>query len=289
MMHKYGFKKSDFKIDEESGLQYSIVYMKDVWEIPSVGSADSQRLGYPTQKPEKLLERIILSSSDKGDTILDPFCGCGTTVSVAELLDRKWIGIDITTLAINLIKFRLENQFHFSTKGIKINLDGIPKDLGGAKELALKNRFEFQYWALSLVNAIPSRKKTADEGIDGIVMIKTSEKEFEKILVQVKSGGVQRKDISALNGDMKREKAIGGVFMTLEEPTKPMKAEASKEGFFKIGVMNEEYPKIQVITIKELLEHKRLNLPSSYMPYQEAKGIKDLSTKRDNQKNLGHF
>ncbi|MBI2176189.1 restriction endonuclease [Candidatus Woesearchaeota archaeon] len=250
---------------------------------------DQEVLGYPTQKPEALLERIIRVSSNKGDVILDPFCGCGTTVSVAEHLDRKWVGIDITTLAITLIKSRLEKQFHLFEKGIKISLDGIPKDVGGAKELALKNRFEFQYWALSLVNAIPSKKKSADEGIDGYVIIRTSEKDFEKILIQVKSGGVQRKDISALNGDMKREKAIGGVLITLEDPTKPMKEEANKEGFFKIGMMEEEYPKIQIITIKEFLDDTRLRLPSSYMPFKEAQGIKDLSTKRESQKKIGHF
>src|SRR3990167_3699111 len=142
----------------------------DWWQIQPIAPSANERLGYPTQKPEKLLDKIIKASSNKGDMVLDPFCGCGTTISVAEQLDRQWIGIDITTLAINLIKYRLKKQF--PKKNIKINLDGIPKDIAGAKELALKNRFEFQYWALSLVNAVPSKKKTADEGIDGHIIIK---------------------------------------------------------------------------------------------------------------------
>ena len=161
MMHKYGFKKSDFKEDEKG--QYSWVILKDWWEIPAIGSATKERLGYPTQKPEALLERIIKASSNEGDVILDPFCGCGTTITVAEKLKRKWIGIDITHLAVSLMKHRLENSF-----GNRINYKviGEPKDLKGAEELAREDPYQFQWWALGLVGARPAeseKKKGADK------------------------------------------------------------------------------------------------------------------------------
>ena len=265
--------------------------LDDVWDISTIAGNSKERLGYPTQKPEALLERIIKTSSKIGDLILDPFCGCGTTIAVAEKLDRKWVGIDITTLAINIMKNRLEKHFHFSTRNIQINLDGIPKDLSGAKELALKNRFEFEYWALSLVNAIPKRSKEkmygADKGIDGMIVIRTSEKDLEKVLVQVKSGHVQRNDIATLKGDTEREKMLGGVLITLEEPTNPMKEEATKSGFFKDKLTKAEYPKMQIITIKELFEGKKLKLPHSSGIYEKVEELnKNFNSKKENQKKL---
>lgn len=257
----------------------------DVWnDIMSFqqASTSSERLGYETQKPKALLKRIIEASSNKGDMVLDPFCGCGTTIAAAEELERQWVGIDITTLAINIMKHRMEKQFNFSKKKIKINLEGIPKDLSGAQELALKNRFEFEYWALSLVNAMPKRSKEkmygADKGIDGIIVINISEKEFKKLLVQVKSGKVQRSDVATLKGDVEREQAIGGVLITLEEPTAPMKEEAVKSGFFE--VLKQDYPKVQIITIKELFEGKKLNLPNYSGIYKDAKETKILSSEK---------
>ncbi|MEK7075674.1 MAG: DNA methyltransferase, partial [Patescibacteria group bacterium] len=195
----------------------------DIWRIPLL-MGQAERLGYPTQKPEALLERIIKASSKEGDWILDPFCGCGTTVAVAERLDRNWIGIDITTLAINLIKNRLRKQFE--DKNIKVWVDGLPKDLSGAKALFKKDPFQFEYWCLDLVKAMPAQSKTkenmrgADKGIDGTItfMKGIAEKggyEYGKILVQVKGGGVQRSDIATLKGDVEREKAEGGLFITL--------------------------------------------------------------------------
>lgn len=271
------------------------VLMHDVWEdINFIPPTAKERLGYPTQKPEALLERIIKASSKKGDWILDPFCGCGTTVAVAEKFDRNWIGIDITTLAINLIKHRLRTQF--ADKNIKILTDGLPKDLTGAKSLSKKDPFEFEYWVLDLVNAMPAQSKSKDnmrgpdKGIDGtIAFVKGSKQgggfDYGKILVQVKSGGVHRSDIATLKGDIEREKAEGGLFITLEEPTRPMKQEAVSVGTFP-GFGKAEFPKIQILTIKELLSGKKPSLPPQSGRYhKEAKPIETDNSK--NQHKLG--
>lgn len=255
----------------------------------------SERLNYATQKPEALLERIIKASSNEGDWVLDPFCGCGTTVSVAEKLDRKWIGIDITTLAINLIRYRLRNQF--ADKNIKIWVDGLPKDLTGAKALFKKDAFEFEYWALDLVNAVPSQSKTkenmrgADKGIDGVINFYKDVKtgggyEYGKLIVQVKGGNVQRNDIATLKGDIEREKADGGLFITLEKPTQPMKEEAVSAGSYSVKFVKVEFPKIQILTIEDLLNGIQPKIPLVSLPYyKEAKKVEIDNSK--NQHKLG--
>ena len=248
------------------------VKMSDVWQLPILAPVSKERLGYPTQKPEALLERIIKASSSEDDWVLDPFCGCGTTVAVAEKLNRKWIGIDITTLAINLIKSRLQNKF--ANKNIRISVDGLPKDLSGAKELAHKNRFEFEYWVLSLVNAMPAQNKTqenmrgADKGVDGIITfykkLNHDSQEIGKTIVQVKSGHINRGDIATLKGDIERERADAGVFITLDEPTQPMREEAFAVGDFSVEYLPTEFPKIQILTINELLTGKQPKLPTGW-------------------------
>jgi len=264
---------SDKEISEKG------VRENDVWHIPFIAPSAKERLGYPTQKPEALLERIIKASSKEGDWVLDPFCGCGTTVAVAEKLDRNWIGIDITTLAINLIKHRLHKEFE--DKNIKIFTDGLPKDLAGAKALFKKDPFEFEYWCLDLVNAMPAQSKTkenmrgADKGIDGIFTflkgVKNGKEEYGKVVVQVKGGGVQRNDIATLKGDVEREKADGGLFIALEEPTRPMKEEAVSAGTF-AAFTKAEFPKIQIITVEDLINGKKPDLPTwSEIYYKEAK------------------
>ena len=256
MMHTYGFKKSDFKVDEKG--QYSWVIMKDWWEIPSVGSADKQRLGYPTQKPEKLLERIIKASSNEGDIILDPFCGCGTTINVAEKLNRKWIGIDITHLAISLMKHRLEDTFG---DDINYKVIGEPVDLEGAEELAQQDPYQFQWWASGLVGARPfesEKKKGADRGIDGCIYFHDDPnmKKTKQIILQVKCGHINRGMIDTLKGVVDREKAEIGVFITLQTPTKPMIKEAVSSGFYQSPSWK-YYPKIQILTIEDLLYNNK--------------------------------
>lgn len=274
--------------DEEKGKWYHLSICRDVWEdINVLGTENKKRLGYPTQKPEALLERVISASSSKGDWVLDPFCGCGTTVAVAEKLKRNWVGIDITALSINLIKHRLQSQFGLGKK--QIYIDGLPTDLTGAKALFEKDPFEFEYWAVDLVNAMPAKSKSkekmrgADKGIDGVITFKKNvvdeQWEYGRIIVQVKGGKVQRNQIATLKGDVGREKADGGVFITLEKPTKPMLTEAVDAGNFTTPLTNKkEFPKIQILTIEELLQGKQLDLPQGLVNnyYKEAKAVEDV-------------
>jgi len=279
---RYRLQLDDRKqyLDESKGKPVS-----DIWtDIFPINPMAKEKLGYPTQKPETLLERIIKASSKEGDLVLDPFCGCGTTVAVAERLNRNWIGIDITMLAINLIRHRLAYQF--KEKGIRIFIDGRPKDVSGAEALFKKDPFEFEYWALDLVNAVPSQSKTkenmrgADKGIDGVINfikeVANSQQIYGKLLVQVKGGGVHRNDIATLKGDVDREKAEGGLLITLEKPTKPMLEEAVSAGGYKVKFGGEfDFPKIQIMTIDELLDNKKPKIPLPASPYyKEAKPVK---------------
>jgi len=254
---------------------------QEIWDDISVISANSkERLGYPTQKPEALLERIIKASSNDDAWILDPFCGCGTTVSVAERLNRNWVGIDITILAINLVKRRLTKQFKGHGKDLDICIDGIPKDIAGAKSLFKKDPFDLEYWALDLVSAVPAQNKTkenmrgADKGIDGIINFVKDKKNnnyiYGKILVQVKGGAVHRNQIATLKGDVERERADGGLFITLEKPTKPMVEESIEAGSYKVIFSDKKYPKIQILTIADLLDDKKVDVPPSIPYHKEA-------------------
>ncbi|WPM31182.1 DNA methyltransferase [Hydrogenobacter sp. T-2] len=244
---------------------------EDWWEIPIINSQAKERLGYPTQKPEKLLERIILASSKEGDVVLDPFCGCGTTIAVAQRLNRHWIGIDITHLAINLIKWRLKNTFGLDA-GKDYKVIGEPKDLSGARALAEQDRFQFQYWAMSLVSARPyiDKKRGADKGIDGVIYFYMDKDKIGKAIVQVKSGKVSVKDIRELKAVVEREKAQMGIFITLEEPTKPMQEEALQGGYYTCPITKRNFPKLQIITLKELLEGKSPLVPFQISPYKEG-------------------
>jgi site-specific DNA-methyltransferase (adenine-specific) len=258
----------------------------DVWNIPYLNSMAKERLGYPTQKPESLLERIIKTSSKEGDWVLDPFCGCGTTPAVAERLKRKWVGIDISTLAINLIRNRMIKQFELGTKEIEV--DGLPKDLTGAKVLFNKDPFEFEYWVLDMVNAMPAKSKRkgkmrgADKGIDGIITFykdKSADKWiYGRALVQVKGGIVTRSQIATLRGDVEREGVEAGVFISLENPSRAMIEEAIEAGSFTTPFTAKiEFPKIQIITVNELLKGRKLKLPSGFIKnyYKEAQSNND--------------
>jgi site-specific DNA-methyltransferase (adenine-specific) len=288
-------KKGEYRWQYLEGKKYKLykkegIRMGDVWEIPYLNPMAKERLGYPTQKPESLLERIINASSKEGDWILDPFCGCGTTVAVAEKLNRRWVGIDITTLAINLVKYRLRSQFGLGNN--QIHLDGLPTDLAGAKELFKKDPWQFEYWALDLVNAVPTKSKEksggrgADKGVDGVIIFHKNVRngnsngngqnrlwEYGKVIVQVKGGKVQRSQIATLKSDAEREGAEGGIFITLEEPTQPMKEEAMEAGAFMTPLTGKfEFHKIQIFTIQELLRGKSPNLPRGLVKnyYKEA-------------------
>ncbi len=230
-----------------------------VWtDIPPINSQAQERLGYPTQKPMALLERILQASSNEGDVVLDPFCGCGTAVHAAEKLRRKWIGIDITHLAISLIEKRLKDAF----PGIQFEIHGTPKDLEGARALAAQDKYQFQWWAVSLVNAVPygGRKKGADSGIDGLIYFKPEGKTTEKAVVSVKGGdNVNVAMVRDLAHVVDREKAKIGVFITLAEPTGPMRTEAVKAGYYE--TIYGKYPKIQILSMEDLFNGKQPNIP----------------------------
>jgi site-specific DNA-methyltransferase (adenine-specific) len=230
------------------------------WEdIPPIHALTAERLGYPTQKPLALLERIIQASSNEGDIVLDPFCGCGTTIHAAQKLKRQWIGIDVTHLAISLIEKRLKDAF----PGVSFEVHGTPKDLEGAQALAVQDKYQFQWWAVSLVDAVPygGKKKGADSGIDGFIYFKPDGKITEKAIVSVKGGdNVSVAMIRDLAHVVEREKAKIGVFITLAEPTKPMRIEAVKEGFFE--TVFGKFPKIQIVTIGELFAGKMPQIPN---------------------------
>jgi site-specific DNA-methyltransferase (adenine-specific) len=235
------------------------VLPNDWWaDIQALNPAAKERLSYPTQKPLALLDRIIKASSDIGDVVLDPFCGCGTAVHAAQRLDRQWIGIDITHLAVSLIEKRLNDAF----PGIKYEVHGTPKDLDGARALAAADKYQFQWWAVSLVNAIPfgGKKKGADTGIDGLIYFKPDGKTTEKAVVSVKGGAhVSVAMIRDLGHVVEREGAKIGVFIALASPTGPMTKEAIKAGFYETDYG--KYPKLQILTIEGLFAGKKPALP----------------------------
>ncbi len=235
------------------------VPVQNLWDdLPAINNRSNEFLGYPTQKPLSLLERIINTSSSQGDVVLDPFCGCGTSTHAAQKLKRQWIGIDITHLAISLIEKRLKDAF----PGIKYEVHGTPKDLDGARNLAAVDKYQFQWWAVSLVNAVPfaGKKKGADSGIDGLIYFKPEGKTTEKAIVSVKGGeNVNVAMVRDLAHVVDRENAKIGVFITLADSTGPMRTEAVKAGFYE--TLYGKYPKIQILTIRELFEGKQPNIP----------------------------
>ena len=233
--------------------------------------SENERLGYPTQKPAGLLERIVGASSNEGDVVLDPFCGCGTAMAAAERLNRRWIGIDITHLAISIIRRRMADAFGSALQPYAVI--GLPQDVASARALAQQDRYQFEWWALGLVTARPARdkRKGADGGVDGYInFFDDNSGQPRSVIVQVKSGGVNRGMIAALKGDMEREKAHLGLFITLAEPTAPMRQEALAAGFYEPKCFpGQRYPRLQILTIAQLLagqepEYPRMGPPATF-------------------------
>lgn len=238
------------------------VPLQDIWTDVKLAAGSKERLGYPTQKPEALLDRIIIASSNEGDVILDPFCGCGTSIAVAERLHRRWIGIDLTHLAISLMRHRLKTTFLGDLAPYEVY--GVPRDLGGAVALMTEDRYKFQWWAVGLVGGRPAqdKKKGADSGIDGyIYFFDDNSGKAKKIILQVKSGKVKDGDIRDLKGTIESQKAEMGAFITLEEPTTPMRKNAVSAGFYTSEAFNQHFPKLQILTVNELLSGKELLYP----------------------------
>jgi site-specific DNA-methyltransferase (adenine-specific) len=244
--------------EEEKGAN-----LGDVWQISIINSQARERLGYPTQKPESLLERIINVSSNEGDVVLDPFCGCGTSISVSEKLKRKWIGIDITYLAMKLIKDRLRDTYKLEAKK-DYQVFGEPEDIASAIQLANEDKWKFQSWAVSLVDKVRNyvdAKKGSDRGIDGIMYFADSN-DHKKVIIQVKGGHVSVKDINELCHVIDREKAEIGIFITLHKPTSHMTREAIEKGDYK-AISGKRYPKIQILTIEQLLDGTQPKIPQT--------------------------
>ena len=270
------YNKETFqRLHDEGNLYYSKtgyprqkLYLKDskgvpvqsLWtDINSLSGAHAERLGYPTQKPVALLERIIKASSNEGDLVLDPFCGCGTTIHAAEKLNRRWIGIDITHLAVGLIRRRLIDAFPQA----EFDVAGVPKDVGGARELAAQDKHQFQLWVLSMIDAQPFKggRKGADGGVDGYLYFKPDGRLTEKAVVSVKGGDhVDVKMIRDLIATVDRERAKLGVFLTLANPTKPMVTEAAAAGLYE-SPLHGKFPKIQILTVESLFEGHRPEMP----------------------------
>jgi site-specific DNA-methyltransferase (adenine-specific) len=254
--------------------------VQDWWDdIGVIAAPAKERLGYPTQKPVALLERIIAASSNPGDVVLDPFCGCGTALVAAQKLDRQWIGIDVTYLSIAVMKARLKDSFGLAD----VEVIGQPTEVEGARAMlvgtGLEGQYQFQWWALDLIGAQPlgaGQKKGADRGIDGVISFSTGPRgEMGRALVSVKSGSVNSSQIRDLKGVLDREKAEIGLFVTLEESSGPMQLEATTAGVYTSALSGRDYPRIQILTIRELLEeHRRPDLPVLVLPaYQRAERV----------------
>jgi len=299
---KYGSKSgkadSHYKLDEEGrwfrwqkrkGKDPYKIYLSegrrigDVWEIPHINASAKERIGYPTQKPEALLDRIIKASSNEGDTVLDPFCGCGTTIAVAEKLNRKWIGIDITYLAIDVIKKRIEkdNEQRLEKDKIKENKNfkvyGDPKDVYSAGQLAEQDPFQFEVWAVSQLNGTPTAK-TGDKGVDGVINFidYTKKDKIGKGIISVKGGhSINPGMVRDLKGTIQSQNADFGILITTENPTRGMITEAAKTGVFDYcyheGESHTKIPKIQLLTVEDLFTDPiPVKLPPSVIePYRK--------------------
>ena len=263
-------------LDEQPG-----VPLQDIWTDIRLHAGSAERLGYPTQKPQALLERLISASSNRGDVVLDPFCGCGTALVAAQKLGRQWIGIDITYLAIAVMRARLKDTFGLTG----VSVIGQPTEVEGARQLAQspEGRYQFQWWALNLIDAQPVggvERKGSDRGIDGRITFTGPDKKLVSVLVSVKSGHVNSAQVRDLKGTIHREKAGMGIFVTLEEPTREMQLEATTGGIHR--VWGRDYPRIQIITIRELLEEGRKpSLPPLVLPtFQQAQRARPESEQR---------
>jgi site-specific DNA-methyltransferase (adenine-specific) len=248
-------KRPRFKrfLDEQKGTVVTTIWT----DIPPINSQAQERLGYPTQKPLALLERIIAASSNEGDVVLDPFCGCGTTVHAAQKLKRQWIGIDITHLAIALIERRMNEAF----PGVLYEVHGVPKDADAARDLAGRDPHEFQKWIVATVGGQPYKggKKGMDRGVDGYLHFRDADNKPQLAVVSVKGGGTNSAHIRDLKGTMEREGAALGVFLTLNDPTREMEKEAASAGFYETG--GRKFFKLQILTAAQVIDGKRPQVP----------------------------
>ena len=231
-----------------------------ITDIDPINSMAQERLGYPTQKPLALLERILEASSNEHDVVLDPFCGCGTAIHAAQKLRRAWLGIDVTHLAISLVEQRLKSAF----PAMKYDVHGVPLDVDGARDLANRDKHEFQKWITGRIGAQPYRggKKGMDRGIDGYLHFRDAKQQPEFAIVSVKGGGTKSGDVRDLKGTVEREKAAMGLFLTLNEPSREMEREAAAAGFYETGGM--KFSRIQILTAAQILDGRHPQVPFGF-------------------------
>lgn len=259
-------------LDEAKGIPAQDV----ISDIAPLNATTAERLGYPTQKPLALLERIILASTNEGDVVLDPFCGCGTTVDAAQRAKRNWIGIDITYIAVDLITKRLEHTYGAEIIDT-IDINGIPSDLASAQALFNRSPFDFERWAVSLINAEPNSKQVGDRGIDGIARFPVDHKgKIGKLLVSVKGGKtVNPTFVRDLAGTVEATpEAHMGVLITMVEPTRGVMDAINHGGVYTLPYNGQTFPKLQHITIAEILANKRPSMPGTILPYIPAERAK---------------
>ena len=266
----------------DSGRPYRKTYLQsgqaptNLWSDIGNSFQVSERLGYPTQKPLALLERIIQASSNEGDVVLDPFCGCGTAVAAAQKLNRQWLGIDVTHLAVALMKSRLKTAFNLDP-GADYAVVGEPRDVGSARALWEQDPYQFQFWAVSLLEAQPQgeQRRGADRGIDGIIyFVDGPRRTPQKVVIQVKGGRVSSPQIRDLKGVVEREKAALGLFISLDDPTRDMRTEEAGGGFYHSELWQRDFPKIQLRTIGQLLAGQGFDLPPRQPMYQPAERVR---------------
>jgi DNA modification methylase len=263
---KSGMPELKRYLDEMPG-----VPLQDLWtDIDPINAQANERLGYPTQKPVTLMERIVASSSNEGDVVLDPFCGCGTTVDAAEKLHRRWVGIDVTYLAVDLIRKRLRHTYGDEIEST-FEVHGIPTDLAGAHALFDENPFDFERWAVSMVDGQPNEKQVGDKGIDGRIRFHADKDKLGTMLVSVKGGKqVAPTMMRDLVGTLDQHKGEMGLLILLAEPTKGMTEIADHSGTYEVPMTGTSYPRVQIITVAELLAGKRPQMPTAILPYIQA-------------------
>lgn len=245
--------------------------LDDVWtDIPPLNSQAQERLGYPTQKPLKLLERIIALTTDEGDRVLDPFCGCGTTVDAAQKLGRTWTGIDVTYIAIDLIEKRLRHTYGDSITDT-YSISGIPRDAQGAQALFDANPFDFERWAVSQVGAQPNEKQVGDRGVDGVARFIIDGKKFGKIVVSVKGGkSLNPGMVRDLQGTVEAQKADMGILVTQHEPTRGMLDVVNHAGTYTHPSNGHKFPRLQILTTIDIFNGQRADMPLTMLPYVAA-------------------
>ena len=253
-------------LDEQRGRP-----LGDVWiDIPPLNSQAQERLGYPTQKPLALLERILKLASNEGDVVLDPFAGCGTTIDAAQKLGRQWVGIDITYIAIDLIEKRFLHTFGKDIVGT-YTVTGIPRDAAGAQALFDRNPFDFERWAVSQVNAQPNQKQVGDRGIDGVARFPIDNKTSGQIIVSVKGGKTINPAMARdFQGTLEQHKAEMGVLITQATPTGGILDVVNHSGTYTHPANGQQFPRLQVITTAELMAGKRPLMPPTFLPYIQA-------------------